>query len=61
MQTNKAPEILRGDPHGRAVDWWNVGTLFYTMVVGSQPFYAQTDMEMKRKMLNVRNINTLLY
>ena len=34
-----APEILNGSGHGRAVDWWSLGTLCYEMASGLPPFY----------------------
>ena len=29
-----APEILRGEHYGLAVDWWTCGILLYEMLVG---------------------------
>jgi len=39
-----APEILENEGHGKAVDWWSLGTLLYEMCAGLPPFY-DTNME----------------
>ncbi|KAG6502958.1 serine/threonine-protein kinase D6PK-like [Zingiber officinale] len=33
-----APEIIRGDGHGSAVDWWTYGILLYELIFGRTPF-----------------------
>ncbi|URD79975.1 IPP transferase [Musa troglodytarum] len=33
-----APEIIRGDGHGSAVDWWTFGILLYELLFGRTPF-----------------------
>ncbi|KAK2955856.1 putative protein kinase [Blattamonas nauphoetae] len=47
-----APEILRGIPHGKAVDWWSVGILYYEMLCGTPPFYSQNRNLMYQNTLN---------
>jgi len=36
-----APEILKGQGHGKAVDWWSLGVLLFEMIVGLPPFYSE--------------------
>jgi hypothetical protein len=35
-----APEMLKKQGHGKAVDWYLLGVLFYEMVVGVPPFFT---------------------
>lgn len=41
-----APEIIMGEGHGKAVDWWSLGTLIYEMLVGRPPFQNQNKMQL---------------
>jgi protein-serine/threonine kinase len=33
-----APEVIRGNGHTSAVDWWTLGILIYEMLFGTTPF-----------------------
>mmetsp|Transcript_16722 Transcript_16722/g.42757 ORF Transcript_16722/g.42757 Transcript_16722/m.42757 type:complete len:427 (-) Transcript_16722:55-1335(-) len=47
-----APEVLKGQGHGCAVDWWSLGTLIYEMLTGLPPFYSQNINIMYQKILS---------
>ena len=49
-----APEVLSGQPYGKAVDWWSVGTLLYEMIGGLPPFYDKNRRLMFSKILTAR-------
>ncbi|KAK3130391.1 hypothetical protein QOZ80_6BG0492920 [Eleusine coracana subsp. coracana] len=46
-----APEVVRGDGHGFAVDWWALGILVYEMACGRTPFRGRTRGETFRNVL----------
>lgn len=52
-----APEVLKGEGYGKAVDWWSLGILFYEMTTGLPPFYSENTNLMYKKILH----NTLTF
>ena len=46
-----APEILENRGHGKAVDWWALGTLLYEMLTGLPPYYDSNTQKMYRMIL----------
>ena len=36
-----APEIITGEGHNKAADWWSFGILIYEMLCGLPPFYVE--------------------
>lgn len=47
-----SPEMLRGQGHGRAVDYYSLGALLYEMLTGLPPFYDSNRSKMYWKVLN---------
>ncbi|KAK4786160.1 hypothetical protein SAY86_002849 [Trapa natans] len=46
-----APEIVRGEGHGFAVDWWALGILAYELLYGRTPFKGKNRKETFRNVL----------
>ncbi|KAE8734753.1 Serine/threonine-protein kinase UCN [Hibiscus syriacus] len=46
-----SPEIVRGDGHEFAVDWWGLGILTYEMLYGMTPFKGKSRKETFRNVL----------
>jgi len=46
-----APEVLKRQKYGKAVDWWSLGTLLYEMICGLPPFYDRNRERMYKKIL----------
>ncbi|KAK6163498.1 hypothetical protein DH2020_000362 [Rehmannia glutinosa] len=40
-----APEIIKGEGHGSAVDWWMFGILLYELLYGKTPFKGSNNEE----------------
>ena len=34
-----SPEMIMGNGHNCATDWWSLGILLYEMLIGTPPFY----------------------
>ena len=47
-----APEVLRKQDYGRAVDWWCLGVVTYEMMYGLPPFYSRDVAEMYDNILH---------
>ncbi|KQJ98900.1 serine/threonine-protein kinase UCN [Brachypodium distachyon] len=48
-----APEMIRGEGHGLAVDWWAVGILIHEMAYGRSPFKGRNRKETFRNVLHM--------
>ena len=46
-----APEVLRGVSYGPEIDMWSVGVIAYILLGGYEPFYAENETEMYRRIL----------
>lgn len=50
--TYMAPELFKGYPYGRALDWWSLGVMVYRLLIGHLPFRGTKEEELKEKVLN---------
>ena len=47
-----APEMIKNEGHGVAVDWWALGVLIFEMLVGYPPFFDEDPIGTYRKILD---------
>ena len=47
-----APEILENTGHGKAVDWWALGTFLFEMLTGLPPFFDHNVQKMYHKIIH---------
>ncbi|CAN8098724.1 unnamed protein product [Discula destructiva] len=46
-----APEVIKGEKYGKAVDWWGLGALAYDMLVGNSPFQGGNNRKIQDNIL----------
>lgn len=46
-----APEVIKGEKYGKAVDWWSLGALAYDMMVGDAPFRGNNNHKVQQNIL----------
>lgn len=46
-----APEVLRGEGHGKSVDWWSLGLVCCEMLTAEHPFYSKNRETMYKSIL----------
>ncbi|XP_065830051.1 calcium/calmodulin-dependent protein kinase type 1-like [Oscarella lobularis] len=46
-----APEVLRQQPYGKAVDCWSIGVITYILLCGYPPFYHENDADLFAQIL----------
>jgi serine/threonine protein kinase len=49
-----SPEVIQGNSHGAAVDWWSLGILIYELTYGTTPFKGQRRSETFANIVRVR-------
>ena len=48
-----APEVVRGDAYGVAIDWWTLGVLMFEMLYGKTPFFCANKGQMFKRVLSM--------
>ena len=44
-----APEVIKRNEYGKAVDWWSLGALLYEMMIGIPPHFSKDKRKMMKK------------
>lgn len=51
-----APEIVRGETYGSAVDIWAVGVITCILLTGKPPFYGKSKRDIFQQILNFKPV-----
>lgn len=49
-----APEVLKGEDYGFAVDWWSLGCVAFDLLTGSPPFTGNNNKKIMDKILSAK-------
>eukprot|EP01114_Cavostelium_apophysatum_P022837 TRINITY_DN8401_c0_g1_i1.p1 TRINITY_DN8401_c0_g1~~TRINITY_DN8401_c0_g1_i1.p1 ORF type:complete len:439 (-),score=67.10 TRINITY_DN8401_c0_g1_i1:61-1272(-) len=49
--TYMSPEMIKGEPHGKATDWWSLGILIFDMLTGNPPWTNKNENKLSKKIL----------
>ena len=52
-----APEVLRGEEYGRAVDMWGIGVLLFILLRGRLPFTGSEEQLVEAAMNGCYNVS----
>jgi serine/threonine protein kinase len=44
-----APEVLKNEPYGSAVDMWSIGVILYILLCGFPPFYHESTTQLYKQ------------
>jgi serine/threonine protein kinase len=47
-----APEVLLGQPYGKEIDWWSLGTIMFEMFTSLPPYYCKNQSQMYHRILH---------
>ena len=46
-----APEVIQSQPHGKSIDWYQLGTLIYELLIRVPPHLAETEEQLRQQIL----------
>ena len=47
-----APEVIKGEAYGKAVDWWGLGVLLYELLDGKTPFDDESPARVQARIIS---------
>ena len=48
------PEILKGEPYGRTLDFYSLGVLLYELITGFPPFFNEDHAKMQQDIIELK-------